>query len=259
MADYSFYHSVERGFNKAAEFLTDLGPGLLNQIRTPNLVLQCNFPVRIRGEVQVIEAYRVQHSHHKLPCKGGIRYSEHVNENEVKALAALMTFKCAVLGVPFGGAKGGIKIDPQKYTEEELEQITRRYTAELVYTNFIGPGIDVPAPDYGTSSREMGWIMDTYSSLNRTEINAYGCVTGKPVELGGIQGRVEATGRGVATAIEEFCKQADYMEKLGMTVGILGKTAVVQGFGNVGTYTAKYLQEKGAKVIAVAQKKRSDL
>jgi glutamate dehydrogenase (NAD(P)+) len=137
------------------------------------------FPVKIGEKVEVIEAYRVQHSHHKLPVKGGIRFSMDVNQDEVMALAALMTYKCAIVNVPFGGAKGGIKINPKELAAYDLEKITRRYTAELVKKNFIGPGIDVPAPDYGTGPREMSWIVDTYSSLRPGEIDAAGCVTGK--------------------------------------------------------------------------------
>ena len=205
------------------------------------------------GSIEVIEAYRVQHSHHKAPCKGGIRFSDEVNQDEVMALASLMTYKCAIVNVPFGGGKGGIKINPKKYSEYELEKITRRYTSELVKKNFIGPGIDVPAPDYGTGSREMAWIVDTYASLKPGEIDAAGCVTGKPVTQGGVRGRTEATGLGVFFGIREVCNMPDVMEKQGLTVGIEGKTVVVQGMGNVGFYCAKFFREHGAKVIAIAE------
>jgi glutamate dehydrogenase (NAD(P)+) len=250
---YSFFQSVERSFDKATKF-TKWDLGILEQIKACNSVYQMRFPVkRDDGSIEVIEAYRVQHSHHKAPCKGGIRFSDEVNQDEVMALASLMTYKCAIVNVPFGGAKGGIKINPRKYSEYELEKITRRYTSELVKKNFIGPGIDVPAPDYGTGSREMAWIVDTYASLKPGEIDAAGCVTGKPVTQGGVRGRTEATGMGVFFGIREVCNMPDVMEKQGLTVGVEGKTVVVQGMGNVGFYCAKFFREHGAKVISIAE------
>jgi glutamate dehydrogenase (NAD(P)+) len=249
---YSFFHSVEQSFDKAAKF-TAWDPGLLEQIKQCNSVLRMHFPVKVNDKIEVIKAYRVQHSHHKAPCKGGIRYSPEVNLDEVMALAALMTFKCAIVNVPFGGAKGGITIDPKKYSVYDLEKITRRYTAELVKKNFIGPGIDVPAPDYGTGEREMAWIVDTYASLKPGEIDAAGCVTGKPVTQGGVRGRKEATGLGVFFGIREVCNMEDQMKKLGLAVGIKNKTVVVQGLGNVGYHSAKFFREAGAKVIALAE------
>ena len=249
---YSFFHSVEMSFDKAAKFTT-WDAGLLEQIKQCNSVLRMHFPVKVNDKIEVIKAYRVQHSHHKAPCKGGIRYSPEVNLDEVMALAALMTFKCAIVNVPFGGAKGGITIDPKKYSAYDLEKITRRYTAELVKKNFIGPGIDVPAPDYGTGEREMAWIVDTYTSLKPGEIDAAGCVTGKPITQGGVRGRKEATGLGVFFGIREVCNMADMMKKLGLTVGIQGKTVVVQGLGNVGYHSAKFFREHGAKVIGLAE------
>ncbi len=250
---YSFFQSVERSFDKAAKF-TKWDLGILEQIKACNSVYQMRFPVkRDDGSIEVIEAYRVQHSHHKAPCKGGIRFSDEVNQDEVMALASLMTYKCAIVNVPFGGGKGGIKINPRKYSEYELEKITRRYTSELVKKNFIGPGIDVPAPDYGTGSREMAWIVDTYASLKPGEIDAAGCVTGKPVTQGGVRGRTEATGLGVFFGIREVCNMPDVMAKQGLSVGIAGKTVVVQGMGNVGFYCAKFFREHGAKVIAIAE------
>ena len=250
---YSFFQSVERSFDKAAAF-TNFDPGILEQIKACNSVYQMRFPVKLdSGEIEVIEAYRVQHSQHKSPCKGGIRFSDEVNQDEVMALAALMTYKCAIVNVPFGGAKGGIKINPRKYSTYELEKITRRYTAELVKKNFIGPGIDVPAPDYGTGEREMSWIVDTYASLKPGEIDAAGCVTGKPITQGGVRGRKEATGLGVFFGIREICNMHDVMEKQGLAVGIAGKTVVVQGLGNVGYHSAKFFREAGAKVVALAE------
>ena len=250
---YSFFQSVERSFDKAAKF-TKWDLGILEQIKACNSVYQMRFPVkRDDGSIEVIEAYRVQHSHHKAPCKGGIRFSDEVNQDEVMALASLMTYKCAIVNVPFGGGKGGIKINPKKYSEYELEKITRRYTSELVKKNFIGPGIDVPAPDYGTGSREMAWIVDTYASLKPGEIDAAGCVTGKPVTQGGVRGRTEATGLGVFFGIREVCNMEDVMKKQGLTVGIEGKTVVVQGLGNVGYHSAKFFREHGAIVVGLAE------
>ncbi|MEI2708172.1 MAG: Glu/Leu/Phe/Val dehydrogenase [Chitinophagaceae bacterium] len=205
------------------------------------------------ASIEVIEAYRVQHSQHKSPCKGGIRFSDEVNQDEVMALAALMTYKCAIVNVPFGGGKGGIKINPRKYSTYELEKITRRYTAELVKKNFIGPGIDVPAPDYGTGEREMAWIVDTYQSLKPGDIDAAGCVTGKPITQGGVRGRKEATGLGVFFGIREVCNMVDVMTKLGLTTGIVGKRVVVQGLGNVGYHSAKFFREHGAIVVSIAE------
>jgi glutamate dehydrogenase (NAD(P)+) len=250
--NYSFFQSVEKSFDKAAKFTT-WDTGLLEQIKQCNSVLRMHFPVKVNDKIEVIKAYRVQHSHHKAPCKGGIRYSPEVNLDEVMALAALMTFKCAIVNVPFGGAKGGITIDPKKYSAYDLEKITRRYTAELVKKNFIGPGIDVPAPDYGTGEREMAWIVDTYTSLKPGEIDAAGCVTGKPITQGGVRGRKEATGLGVFFGIREVCNMEDQMKKLGLPLGIEGKKVVVQGLGNVGYHSAKFFREAGAKVVSLAE------
>lgn len=252
MDDYSFFDSVCASFDKAAAF-TKFPKGLLEQIKTCNAVYKMKFPVRNGNDYQVIEAYRVQHSHHRSPTKGGIRYSIHVNEDEVKALAALMTYKCAIVDVPFGGAKGGIKISPRNTRIDVLEKITRRYTAELVKKNFIGPAIDVPAPDYGTGEREMNWIVDTYMSLNPNQIDGYGCVTGKPVSQNGIRGRKEATGRGVIYGLKEVVSYADDMKKLGLSTGIEGKRIIVQGFGNVGYYSAFFAQQEGAIVTCIAE------
>jgi glutamate dehydrogenase (NAD(P)+) len=252
-SDYSFFHSVEQSFDKAALF-TQWESGLLEQIKACNSVYSMRFPVKMDdGRIEVIEAYRVQHSQHKSPCKGGIRFSDAVNQDEVMALASLMTYKCAIVNVPFGGGKGGIKINPRNYSVYELEKITRRYTSELVKKNFIGPGIDVPAPDYGTGEREMAWIVDTYQSLKPGEIDGAGCVTGKPVTQGGVRGRKEATGLGVFFGVREVCNMPDVMSKLGLSVGVSGKRIVVQGLGNVGYHSAKYFRENGAIVVAIAE------
>ncbi len=249
-----FFESVSRNFAKAAPH-TGLEQGLLDQIKACNTVLRMRYPVRLdTGKIEVMEAYRVQHSHHRMPTKGGIRYAMSVDQEEVMALAALMTYKCALVDVPFGGAKGGIKINPRNYSETELERITRRYTAELVHRKMIGPGVDVPAPDYGTGAREMAWILDTYQQLNHGELDGIACVTGKPVNMNGIRGREEATGRGVYYGLKEMVSVAEDMKKLGMKTGMEGKKIVVQGLGNVGSYAARICQEEGdAKIIGIAE------
>jgi glutamate dehydrogenase (NAD(P)+) len=254
-AHTSFFENVIRYVDRAAA-LTKHSKGLLDQIKACNSVYSFEFPLRQPdGSVEVIKAWRVEHSHHKTPVKGGIRYAPNVDEDEVKALAALMTYKCAIVDVPFGGAKGGIQIDPRKYTLDQLERLTRRYTHELAKKNFIGPGIDVPAPDYGTGEREMAWIADTYMAMNPGHLDALGCVTGKPLSQGGIRGRKEATGRGVFYALREACANADDMKALGLTPGIAGKRVVVQGLGNVGYHAAKFCREDGhAIIIAIAER-----
>jgi len=247
-----FFEQVNQNFDRAAAYV-DLPKGILNQIKTCNSVYHVTFPLeRDNGEVVTIHAWRAEHSQHRTPTKGGIRYSALVNEDEVTALAALMTYKCAVVDVPFGGAKGGIKIERSDYSRHELERITRRYTYELWQKNFIGPGIDVPAPDYGTGEQEMAWIADTYSSL-APSIDAMACVTGKPVHQAGIRGRAEATGRGVFFGIREACAMVDDMKKLGLQPGIEGKRVAVQGLGKVGYHAAKNFQEAGALLTCLIE------
>ena len=249
---FDFIGAVNEYFDQAAKY-TDTDPGILNQIKACNSVYSMQFPLRKDdGTIEVVEAYRAQHSHHRMPTKGGIRFSEHVNQDEVMALAALMTYKCARVDVPFGGAKGGIKISPRDYTEFELQKITRRYTFELAKKNFIGPGIDVPAPDMGTGAREMSWIMDTYVTFNPGE-NAIACVTGKPVTQGGVRGRTEATGRGVFYGLKEICSYEEDMNKLGLEQGLKGKDVIVQGFGNVGYYAAEIMHDHGARIVGIAE------
>jgi glutamate dehydrogenase (NAD(P)+) len=250
----SFFENVNRYFDQAAPH-TGHPKGLLDQIKECHSTYRFKFPLRHDdGTIELIYGWRAEHSHHKLPTKGGIRYSEDVNEDEVQALAALMTYKCAIVDVPYGGAKGAVKINPKKYTAEQLERITRRYTHELIKKNFIGPGYDVPAPDFGTSEREMAWIADTYSAVHPGQLDAIACVTGKPVTQGGVYGRREATGRGLFFALREACSQAADMQALGLTPGVEGKRVVVQGFGNVGYYVAKFCREGGALVVAIAER-----
>lgn len=248
-----FFEQVNKNFDKAARF-TKFSKGLLDQIKICNSVYHVRFPLqKDDGSIEVISAYRAEHSHHKLPVKGGIRYGMEVSEDEVMALAALMTYKCAIVDVPFGGAKGGVRIQRSKYSNKELERITRRYTYELVAKNFIGPGIDVPAPDYGTGQQEMAWIADTYTALTENQLDSLACVTGKPIAQGGVRGRLEATGRGVFFGIREACSIKEDMKKLGLTTGLEGKTVVVQGLGNVGYYSAKFLQEAGAIIVGIVE------
>jgi len=249
---HSFFADVLAYFDKAAAYVK-APPGVLDQVKYCNSIYSMRFPVRVGDSLEVVEAYRVEHSHHRMPTKGGIRYAMSVNQDEVMALAALMTYKCAIVDVPFGGAKGGIKIDPRKYTVEQLERITRRYTTELIKKNFIGPGTDVPAPDYGTGEREMSWIMDTYTTFFPNQTDGMACVTGKPITQGGISGRREATGLGVFFGVREACSFSDDMQALGLTTGLEGKTVVIQGLGNVGYHAAKYFHEGGCNIIALAE------
>lgn len=251
--EYSLFEDVCRVVDHAASYM-DIHPGLLEQIKLCNSIYKFHFPLKnADGTYTVIEGYRVQHSHHKLPVKGGIRYSTYVDEEEVKGLAALMTYKCALVNIPYGGAKGGVSIDPTKYNVDQLEKITRRYTSELIKKKFIGPAIDVPAPDYGTGAREMAWIVDTFEAFNPEVINAKGCVTGKPLSQHGIDGRTEATGMGVYIGIREAVSVQEDMDQLDLAPGLEGKTIIIQGLGNVGYYSAKYLQEAGAKIIGIAE------
>jgi glutamate dehydrogenase (NAD(P)+) len=247
------FESVNRYFDRAAA-TTSHPKGLLETIKACNSVYRLTFPFRRPdGTLETIHAWRVEHSQHKMPTKGGIRYAPFVDEEEVKALAALMTYKCAIVDVPFGGAKGAVQIDPKRYRLEELERITRRYTHELIKKNFIGPGVDVPAPDYGTGEREMAWIVDTYLVLNPGALDGLGAVTGKPISEGGVRGRREATGRGLFFALREACGLSEDMARLGLSPGLEGKRLVIQGFGNVGYHTAKFCHEAGALIVAIAE------
>ena len=248
----SLLETVYRQFDQAASF-TDYEPGLLQQMRDCNAVYHLRFPVEMdNGNVEVIEAYRAEHSYHRLPTKGGIRISPHVSADEVVALATLMSFKCALVEVPFGGAKGAIVLDPRS-PDDVRRRVIRRYTAELSRKNFIGPSVDVPAPDYGSGEQEMAWIADTYRHLNPDELDHWACVTGKPVTLHGIPGRSQATGLGVCDGIMEALDHGDDMQALGLTRGLEGKRVIVQGLGNVGSNAASHLRECGARVVGVAE------
>lgn len=250
----TFSQSVDHMADRAIAAM-DLDPGTAAAIKACNSVLQVKFPVMIRGHIEVFTGWRAVHSTHRLPSKGGIRYATIVNQDEVEALAALMTYKCAIVDVPFGGSKGGLLIDPTKYDRDEMQMITRKFTVELVRKGFLSPATNVPAPDMGTGQREMAWMADTYKHLFPEDVNHQGCVTGKPVHHGGIRGRTEATGRGVQYALQEFFRHADAVKSANMQGSLEGKTIVVQGLGNVGYHAAKFLSEEdGAKIIAVIER-----
>jgi glutamate dehydrogenase (NAD(P)+) len=250
----SFRDSVDLMFKRAVA-LMDLSPGLQEKIRVCNSTYTVRFGVRLRGEIKTFTGYRSVHSEHMEPVKGGIRYALSVNQDEVEALAALMTYKCALVETPFGGSKGGLCIDPRAWDEHELEQITRRFAYELIKRDLINPAQNVPAPDMGTGEREMAWIADQYKRMNTTDINGNACVTGKPIAMGGIQGRTEATGRGVQFALREFFRHPEDAAKAGLSGSLDGKRVVVQGLGNVGYHAAKFLSEDdGAKIIAVIER-----
>ena len=243
-----FLKSVEDVYNKAAS-LVEMAPGLSEKIKVTNASYIVRFGVRLRGAMQTFTGYRCVHSEHFEPVKGGIRYSLDVSLEEVEALATLMTFKCALVEVPFGGSKGGLHINPRDWTEQELERITRRFTQELAKRDLISPSQNVPAPDMGTGEREMAWMADEYRRLNSVEINAWACVTGKPVGKGGIQGRVEATGRGVQYALRAFFDHPADVKKTGLAPGLKNKRVIVQGLGNVGYHAALFLSEEDGAII----------
>jgi len=250
----SFRDDVYRMYDRAVSFLA-LPPGLSERIKTCSVLLHMKIPVRVEGDVRLFDAYRAQHSFHRKPVKGGIRFDAAVTADEVVALATLMTFKCALVNVPFGGAKGGVRIDPRAESADTLERVTRRYTAELFWRNCIGPGVDVPAPDMGTGPREMAWIADTYATLNPADIDPLACVTGKPVTQGGIRGRNEATGRGVQYGLREFFRVPADVKGCGLDGGLEGKRVIVQGLGNVGYHAAKFLQEEdGCRIVGIIER-----
>ena len=250
----SFRESVDLMFNRAVG-LMDLSPGLEEKIRVCNATYTVRFGVRLRGEIKTFTGYRSVHSEHMEPVKGGIRFSLGVNQDEVEALAALMTYKCALVEAPFGGSKGGLCVDPRAYDAHEMEAITRRFAYELIKRDLINPSQNVPAPDMGTGEREMAWIADQYARMNTTDINAKACVTGKPTHAGGIAGRVEATGRGVQYALREFFRDERGMKAAGLSGSLKGKRVIVQGLGNVGYHAAKFLaEEDGALIVGVIER-----
>ena len=249
----SFRESVDMMFNRAVGLL-DLSPGLEEKIRVCNATYTVRFGVRLRGKIETFTGYRSVHSEHMEPVKGGIRFAMGVNQDEVEALAALMTYKCALVEAPFGGSKGGLRIDPRLYDEHELELITRRFAYELIKRDLIDPAQNVPAPDMGTGEREMAWIADQYNRMNTTDINSKACVTGKPLNAGGIAGRIEATGRGVQYALREFFRDELGLKKAGLSGTLDDKRVVVQGLGNVGYHAAKFLNEEdGSKITGIIE------
>lgn len=253
-AEPSFRQSVDLMFNRAVS-LMDLPPGLEEKIRVCNSTYTVRFGVKLRGRMHTFTGYRSVHSEHMEPVKGGIRYAGNVNQDEVEALAALMTYKCALVEAPFGGSKGGLCIDPLEWEEDELERITRRFAYELIKRDLIHPSQNVPAPDMGTGEREMAWIADQFSRMNTTEIDARACVTGKPRHAHGIAGRVEATGRGVQYALQEFFRHPEDIRAANLEGTLDGKKVIVQGLGNVGYHAAKFLEEEdGCKIVGIIER-----
>ena len=252
--ELSFRQSVDRMFDRAIATM-NLPLGLAEQIRSCNSVYQVQFGVKLGDQYEVFTGWRAVHSEHILPVKGGIRYADFANQDEVEALAALMSYKCAIVMIPFGGSKGALKIDPRRYSEKDLEKITRRFAQELAKRDMIHPSLNVPAPDMGTGEREMGWISDTYQSLYPEQANGMGCVTGKPVHLGGIDGRVEATGRGVQFGLREFFRHPEDVARAGLDGSLEGKRIIMQGLGNVGYHAAKFLSgEDGARITTIIER-----
>ena len=254
MAQAGFSASVNRMYDKAVA-LMDLSPGLVEKIRVCNATYTVRFGVRLRGEIHTFTGYRSVHSEHMEPVKGGIRYSLAVHQDEVEALASLMTYKCALVETPFGGSKGGLCVDPRQWEADEMEKITRRFAYELIKRDMINPAQNVPAPDMGTGEREMAWISDQYQRMNTTDINGRACVTGKPLNAGGIAGRIEATGRGVQYALREFFRHPEDVAAAGLSGTLDGKRVIVQGLGNVGFHAASFLaREDGAKVVTIIER-----
>ena len=257
MGSESFLQSVEANFDQAANLL-GISADLAKKIKIANSTYVVRFGVRLRGGVQTFTGYRSVHSEHFEPVKGGIRYAPHADQDEVEALAALMTYKCALMEIPFGGAKGALAIDPREWEPQELEQITRRFTQELAKRGLISPSQNVPAPDMGTGEREMAWMADEYKKLNPTDLNAWACVTGKPLGKGGIAGRTEATGRGVQYTLQEFFRHERDVKKTGLSPGLSGKRVIIQGLGNVGYHAALFLsQHDGCRITHVLEREGS--
>lgn len=252
--EVSFLEGVNLTYDAAVELL-ELPPGLAEQIKQCSSVLQVRFPIGYRGGYRVITGWRAVHSEHRLPAKGGIRYSLGIEQSEVEALAALMTYKCAVMDVPFGGSKGGLNINPKEFDDSTLERITKRFAQELANKGYLSPSLNVPAPDIGTGAREMAWMTDAYRALHPGDINAVACVTGKPVTQGGIAGRDEATGRGVQIGLREFFRYPKDVGRTGLKDGLSGKRVILQGFGKVGYHAARCLvEEEDVRITVVIER-----
>ena len=247
--------SVSKMFDNAIKTL-DVEKGLANQIKSCNSTHTIRFGVKLSKGIKVFTGWRAVHSEHLEPVKGGIRYSPAVSATEVEAMAMLMTFKNAVIDVPFGGSKGGLKINPNKYSQEDLEKITRRFTEELVKRGLISPSLNVPAPDMGTGKKEMAWIADEYKRLNPHDINAYACVTGKPENMGGVDGRTEATGRGLFYALNSFFNSQD-IKKTKIKGKLSSQRIILEGLGKVGYFAARALRDHGCAIIGVIEKDQS--
>jgi glutamate dehydrogenase (NAD(P)+) len=248
-----FLNSTNKLFDQALSY-TEISPGLAKRIRVSNSTYTINFGVKLRDEIHTFTGWRSVHSEHFEPAKGGIRYDINASQEEVEALAALMTYKCAIIEVPYGGSKGALKINPKDWTKSEIEKITRRFAQELIKRDLIHPAQNVPAPDVGTGAEEMAWIADEYRRIYPTDINALACVTGKPIQKGGLVGRSEATGRGVQYIIREFFRHEEDYLKAGFKGGLKDKKVVVQGLGNVGYHAAKFLQEEdGCRIVCVME------
>jgi len=249
----NFLLDTNKYVNKALKF-SELSDDLANKIITCNSTYTVRFGVRLRGQIYTFEGWRSVHSEHMEPTKGGIRFDMDTHAEEVEALAALMSYKCAIINVPYGGSKGGLKIDPSQWESKELEKITRRFAQELIKRDLISPSMNVPAPDIGTSSKEMAWIADEYRKIHPADINGSACVTGKPPSKNGLVGREEATGRGVQYIIREFFRNPDLLKLVKLDNNLSGKSFILQGLGNVGYHLSKFLTEDdGVKLIGISE------
>ena len=249
----NFLLDTNKYVNKALKF-SELSDDLANKIITCNSTYTVRFGVRLRGQIYTFEGWRSVHSEHMEPTKGGIRFDMDTHVEEVEALAALMSYKCAIINVPYGGSKGGLKIDPSQWESRELEKITRRFAQELIKRDLISPSMNVPAPDIGTSSKEMAWIADEYRKIHPADINGSACVTGKPPNKNGLVGREEATGRGVQYIVREFFRNPDLLKLVKLDNDLSTKSFILQGLGNVGYHLSKFLTEDdGVKLIGISE------
>jgi glutamate dehydrogenase (NAD(P)+) len=249
----SFKDNVNLHVDKSAKLL-NFSDDLLEHLKSTHSLIKVNVGVVLDGKINNFTGWRAVHSEHILPTKGGLRYSETVDQDDTEALASLMTYKCAIVNIPFGGAKGGLKINPKNYTMPQLREITKAFASKLINKGFISPALNVPAPDVGTSEREMEWILETYKTLKPDDINYRGCVTGKPLHRGGIAGRTEATGRGIEEVVREIFRHEDVVKEAGLKNELKDNEIIVQGFGNVGSNLAKHLYNRdNAKIVAIGE------